>query len=107
MTNRSPEQVVADALTKYWLKSGSQYSTRLDEGTAAIEALHSAGYAIVQLPSVAYKGPNDTDAQFFRQVANRMENPSVRVDCLSGGNVREAVRRLLYRASDAAERLGR
>lgn len=67
------------------------------------DALQAAGYAVIELPSVAYKGPNDTDAMFFRQVADRMETPS-RVDFLSGSNVRAAVRTLLYRAADAAER---
>ncbi|MCV7255308.1 hypothetical protein H7J86_24395 [Mycobacterium hackensackense] len=67
-----------------------------------LAALREAGFGIIELPIVAHKGPHDTDAKFFRQVADRMETPS-RVDFLSGSNVRRAVRSLLYRAADAAE----
>lgn len=72
------------------------------DGQHQLDALKAAGYAVVELPTVAHKGPHDTDAKFFRQVADRMETPS-RVDFLSGSNVRDAVRALLYRAADAAE----
>lgn len=67
-----------------------------------VDALKAAGFAVIEIPSVAHKGPHDTDAMFFRQVADRMETPS-RVDFLSGSNVRDAVRKLLYRAADSAE----
>lgn len=77
----------------------------VDPGTLA-DHLAAAGYALIELPSVACKGPHDTDAKFFRQVADRMETPS-RVDFLSGSNVRTAVRALLYRAAAAAEGAGR
>lgn len=70
-----------------------------------LEELAAAGYAVVELPTVAHKGPHDTDAKFFRQVADRMERATVRVDYLSGNNVRNAVRQLLYRAADAAEQV--
>ena len=68
-----------------------------------VGALRAAGYAVIELPCVAYKGPLDTDANFFRQVADRMDDPARRIDYLSGSNVRRAVRQLLYRAAEAAE----
>lgn len=71
--------------------------------TRIIAALKAGGRVVIQLPEVAHKGPHDTDAKFFRQVADRMEKPTRRVDYLSGSNVRNAVRELLYRAADAAE----
>lgn len=69
----------------------------------ALAALKAAGIVTLELPSVAHKGPHDTDAKFYRQVADRMEKPRRRVDELSGSNVRHAVRELLYRAAAAAE----
>ena len=68
-----------------------------------LETLKAAGYVVVELPSVAHNGPHDTDAKFFRQVADRMEWPSKRIDYVGGSNVRQAVRQLLVRAADAAE----
>lgn len=81
-----------------WTRNG------LDAWMAAhqLDALKAVGFVVIEIPAVAFKGPNDTDAMFFRQVADRMETPS-RVDFLSGSNVRDAVRALLYRAADAAE----
>ena len=70
---------------------------------AHLEALKADGYTVIRLPEVAHKGPHDTDAKFFRQVADRMDDPTRRIDYLSGSNVRNAVRELLYRAADASE----
>ncbi|MGV0805786.1 hypothetical protein [Mycolicibacterium setense] len=70
---------------------------------AHLEALKADGYTVIRLPEVAHKGPRCTDAKFFRQVADRMDDPTRRIDYLSGSNVRNAVRELLYRAADASE----
>ncbi|WP_301119643.1 hypothetical protein [Mycolicibacterium fortuitum] len=67
----------------------------------ALAALKAAGIVAIELPSVAHKGPHDTDAKFYRQVADRIEDGRGRE--LGGSNVRWAVRDLLYRAADAAE----
>jgi len=56
---------------------------------------------MVEVPEVAFKGPHDTDAKFFRQVADRLEEGYGRD--LSGGNVRDAVGRLLRAVADALE----
>jgi hypothetical protein len=64
-----------------------------------LDALQAAGYAIVELPSVAHKGPNDTDASMFRRAANNLENGRY----IGGGNVQAAIIRLLRSAADAAE----
>jgi hypothetical protein len=67
------------------------------------EMVAASGVAVIELPSVAHCGPHDTDAKFFRQVADRMDVPSRRIDYLGGGNVRAAVQTLLTRAAHAAE----
>lgn len=47
---KSPEQVVADALSRFRSMASSQYASRLDEAGVAVEALRDAGYAVVELP---------------------------------------------------------
>ena len=51
-------------------------------------------------PGVAHKGPHDTDAKFFRQVADRMEDPTKSINYLGGSNVRRAVQQLLYQVGE-------
>ncbi|MCX8559805.1 hypothetical protein OS122_02685 [Mycolicibacterium mucogenicum] len=69
--------------------------------TLATKLLEANGYAVIKLPTVAHKGPHDTDAMFFRQVADRFEhNPDSYV---GGSNVRRAVSQLLRAAANAAE----
>ncbi|MCV7065627.1 hypothetical protein H7H51_07695 [Mycolicibacterium farcinogenes] len=58
---------------------------------------------MVDVPSVAFKGPHDTDAKFFRQVAERMEEPHRHVGELGGSNVRRAARDLLLATASALE----
>ncbi|KAB7761783.1 hypothetical protein [Mycolicibacterium mucogenicum] len=65
-------------------------------------ALAPAGYAVIKLPTVAFKGPHDTDAKFFRQVADRLEDG--RSSYVGGGNVRAAVSALLRAAAAEAEK---
>ncbi|QRY48120.1 hypothetical protein JVX93_15825 [Mycolicibacterium boenickei] len=77
---------------------GYEPVAKVEEVKAALKA---AGLGVIELPSVAHKGPHDTDAKFFRQVADRIEDGGGRE--LGGSNVRQAVRDLLYRAADAAE----
>lgn len=50
MTAKSPEQVVADAFSRFRSMASSQYASRLDEAGVAVEALRDAGYAVVKLP---------------------------------------------------------
>lgn len=72
-----------------------------------LDMLKVNGFATIELPAVAHKGPADTDARFFQQVAERMSEPRRRVDELSGSNVRDAVRDLIFAASTAARQMGR
>ncbi len=65
-------------------------------------ALAVPGYAVIKLPTVACKGPHDTDAKFFRQVADRLEDG--RSSYVGGGNVRRAVSQLLRAAATEADR---
>ncbi|KLI04534.1 MULTISPECIES: hypothetical protein [Mycolicibacterium] len=102
----SAREKVAAALAEWYGHPGAttEFGRAADVAIAAyLEALRADGYVVIELPEVAHKGPRDTDAKFFRQVADRMEVPTRRVDYLSGSNVRNAVRDLLYRAADAAE----
>lgn len=84
----------------WWCSCGTAYNA-----AHQLDALKAAGYVVIELPTVVYKGPHDTDAKFFRQVADRMEWPTNRIDYLGGSNVRQAVRQLLVAAADAAEAL--
>jgi hypothetical protein len=45
----------------------------------------------IEVPEVAFKGPHDTDAKFFAQVADRLEGN----EYVGGSNVRSAVAKLL------------
>lgn len=58
------------------------------------------GSVLVELPVVAHKGPYDTEASIFRQVAWNLENAFA----VGGSNVTAAVVALLRRVADAAER---
>lgn len=73
----------------------------LSAARSILEVFKADRIVIVELPEVAHKGPHDTDAQFFRQVADRLDEG--RGKDLGGSNVLRAVRDLLYRAADAAE----
>lgn len=83
-----------------WLKNAPEYGTFDKDAVMIVDALKAAGYAVVELPSVAHKGPHDTDAKFFRQVAERLEIEGTYV---GGSNVRRAASLLLRRAADASE----
>ena len=67
------------------------------------QMIADAGLVVIELPEVAHKGPHDTDAKFFRQVAERMDDPFHRIDYVGGGNVRRAVQQLLRRAADSLD----
>jgi hypothetical protein len=77
--------------------AGDAHAAHLADVLLALEDV-----AVIERPTVAHKGPHDTDAKFFRQVADRMEwDPRSYV---GGGNVRAAVSKLLRAVADAAER---
>lgn len=90
---------------KWYCTCGAELAEGNDASMAAhqADAVTTAGLAVIELPSVAHKGPSDTEAKFFRQVAERMDKVNATVSYLSGSNVRRAVQTLLYRAADAAE----
>lgn len=67
-----------------------------------LDDLAAAEFAVLKLPTVANKGPDDTDAKFFRQVAERIQEGRGRE--LGGSNVCRAVRDLLLAAAEAADR---
>ena len=68
-----------------------------------MSTLADNGLAIIHMPTVAHKGPHDTDAKFFRQVADRMDRVWQPISYLGGSNVRRAVIQLLELAADAGE----
>lgn len=63
------------------------------------EAVTAAGLAVIQLPVVAHKGPNDTDASAFRDAADRLDGGY----SPGGSNTKRAISQLLRAAADAAE----
>lgn len=90
------EQIIADELWQQVDALG--YRGRADDLAAhVVAALTNAGKVVVDVPSVAHKGPFDTDAAFFRQVAQNLDH-----DLYAGGsNVRHAVSTLLRNVADA------
>lgn len=108
MTTEARDVIARSAVDHLrWLCNQSE-NAALDPMEEAIEvtdlvlaALTSAGWAVVKLPTVAFKGPHDTDAKFFRQVADRLEDG--RSGYVGGSNVRAAVSELLRSAAKAAE----
>lgn len=81
----------------------AESAKREHQAAAIVAALRADNIALVELPEVAYKGFGHTDAEYFKQAADRMEDPTKSINYLGGSNVRRAVRKLLYRAADAAE----
>jgi len=72
---------------------GGQYGMLLgDLSRAAIAAMQDRA-----LPVVAHKGPYDTDASIFAEVAARLERG---LDVVGGSNVTDAVVRLIRRELD-------
>lgn len=55
----------------------------------------------VGIPTVAFKGPEDTDAKLFRKVADAIDRSHI-----SGSNVKTAVSRLLRNVAQALEVTG-
>lgn len=101
-----PREKVAAELARWYghPDATTEFRRAADVAIAAYQdTLRADGYVVIKLPEVAHKGPHDTDAKFYRQVAERMEEPHRHVGELSGSNVRNAVRDLLYLAADAAE----
>lgn len=83
-----------------WI-DGYGYDDMGMEPAELLAALKAARIAVVEVPEVAHKGPHDTEARFFRQVADRLDAGYGRQ--LGGSNVLRAVRDLLYRTANAAE----
>ncbi|NKU38422.1 hypothetical protein GS901_03305 [Rhodococcus hoagii] len=85
------EQIIADSLKAL---GAIDYASVAAHVAAA---LTNAGKVVVDVPSVAHKGPFDTDASFFRQVAENLDR-----DLYAGGSkVRRAVSALLRNVAAA------
>ena len=75
----------------------------VNEGDVAhhqLTALAAAGFAVIKLPVVAFKGPHDTDASMLRTAADKAESARYPV---GGSNVGRAVADVLRQAAAAAE----
>ncbi|AOT24898.1 hypothetical protein PBI_NAZO_59 [Mycobacterium phage Nazo] len=96
---------IASTLADAFAAAGGSHSRYGHAALAqvALDALRAAPVAVVEVPEVAHKGPLDTEAKFFRQVAERMADPTKSINVLGGSNVREAVRALLVRVAEALE----
>jgi hypothetical protein len=75
---------------------GSTGVVDVDQLVAAVTA---AGLAVIQLPTVAFKGPRDTDASLLRGAARKAETGYP----VGGSNVGRAVAEILLQAAAAAE----
>ncbi len=58
------------------------------------------GTVLIEAPSVNHKGPYDTDASMFRGAADKLRRGYEP----GGGNVKEAIAKLLVRVADALDR---
>ncbi|AEV51960.1 hypothetical protein [Prescottella equi] len=85
------EQIIADSLKALGAIDYASVAAHV------VAALTNAGKVVVDVPSVAHKGPFDTDAAFFRQVAQNLDRDL----CAGGSNVRHAVSTLLRNVADA------
>jgi len=71
-------------------------------GEHVLTALADVGFAVIKLPTVAYKAEGRTDAEFFRQVADRLADR--RSGYVGGSNVREAASVIMRAVAAEAER---
>jgi hypothetical protein len=90
----------AHDVIKQELETVAGFDTITTYAQRVLDALKRSGYAVVELPTVAHKGPNDTDASMFRRAAKNLEDGRY----IGGGNLQAAIIRLLRSAADAAER---
>lgn len=65
-----------------------------------ISALRTAGYAIVRVPDIAFKGPNDTNGTMLIAAAEKAESARYPV---GGSNVGRAVAQVLREVAAAAD----
>ncbi|MFA4084821.1 hypothetical protein ONA92_24280 [Mycobacteroides salmoniphilum] len=64
---------------------------------ALLAALKANGYAVVEVPEVAHKGPYDTDASIYGNAARRLDDGYG----VGGGNLTRAIARLLRGVAEA------
>ena len=76
---------------------GAEFDTHGAYAGHVLEALTTAGYLVIEVPSVAHKGELDTDAGAFLQVAQNLDRNLY----AGGSNVRAAVSRLLRNVAGA------
>lgn len=70
------------------------------EAGAVIAALRGAGYAVVRVPDVAFKGPHDTNGSMLITAAEKAESARYPV---GGSNVGRAVAQVLREVAAAAD----
>lgn len=70
------------------------------ESGATIAALRKAGYAIVRVPDIAFKGPHDTNGSMLITAAEKAESARYPV---GGSNVGRAVAQVLREVAAAAD----
>lgn len=91
---RTAEKAIADALDEAW-----RHDATGADAHDIISALRTAGYAIVRVPDIAFKGPHDTNGTMLLTAANKAEA------CypVGGSNVGHAVGRVLREVAAAAD----
>lgn len=66
----------------------------------AMKKLREAGYAVVHVPDIAYKGPHDTNGSMLITAAEKAESARYPV---GGSNVGRAVAQVLREVAAAAD----
>jgi uroporphyrinogen-III synthase len=85
-------EVLVEALRE----QGAKYPNA--SASLILEALKAAGIAVVEVPTIGFKGPNDTDASMLRTAADKAESAKYPV---GGSNVGAAVASVLRQVADA------
>lgn len=100
MSDQSARNVIAEAFydKRFWDLAGTgEYRDIADE---AISDLRQAGYAIVRVPDIAFKGPHDTNGSMLLTAADKAESGRYPV---GGSNVGRAVAHVLREVAAAAD----
>jgi hypothetical protein len=105
----SPEEAIAEALESHRYTAfrgvcpcGFRFDIRCEHNAHVAEAVLSVlttnGWALVPPPSIAFKGPRDTDASMFLVAADKAESAKYPV---GGSNVGRAVADILRQVAAA------
>lgn len=94
--------VIADAIAEFMPEGdgGQDGLANLGNAQSVKSALRNAGFAIVRVPNIAFKGPRDTNGTMLLTAAEKAESARYPV---GGSNVGAAVAQVLREVAAAAD----